>query len=67
MNIACDDGSTNVKLAWIENGEIKTHDSITATKYSGIVYGVLKVLSITVLLLATQSFASLQLMFDATT
>lgn len=23
-NISCDDGSTNVKLAWIENGEMKT-------------------------------------------
>ena len=30
MNIACDDGSTNVKLAWIENGEIKTHVSQNA-------------------------------------
>lgn len=25
LKIACDDGSTNVKLAWLENGEIKTH------------------------------------------
>lgn len=30
MNIACDDGSTNVKLAWVENGEIKTHVSQNA-------------------------------------
>ena len=31
MDIYCDDGSTNVKLAWFEDGQMKT--SVTANSF----------------------------------
>lgn len=30
MKIFCDDGSTNVKLAWVDNGDIKTSVSVNS-------------------------------------
>lgn len=50
LNIACDDGSTYVKLAWLEQGELKTHLSGNSFKdgWSPAILGTGRVFNYTV-------------------
>lgn len=50
LNVSCDDGSTYVKLAWLEQGEIKTHLSGNSFKdgWSPAILGKRKVFNYTV-------------------
>ncbi|EQB4253056.1 TPA: plasmid segregation protein ParM domain-containing protein [Yersinia enterocolitica] len=50
LNVSCDDGSTYVKLAWLEQGEIKTHLSGNSFKdgWSPAILGTRKVFNYTV-------------------
>ena len=50
LNVSCDDGSTYVKLAWLEQGEIKTHLSGNSFKdgWSPAILGMRKVFNYTV-------------------
>nr|AYU69108.1 recombinase [Escherichia coli] len=36
MKIFIDDGSTNIKLAWLEDGDVKTLISLTALNRNGL-------------------------------
>lgn len=40
MHILCDDGSTNVKLAWFENGDIKSYVSVNSFRSGWKVEGI---------------------------
>ncbi len=35
LKVSCDDGSTNVKLAWLEDGEVRTSLSGNSFKEAG--------------------------------